>query len=83
MGPQLLDDWIERMHFKTNKDAADFLELDESVVTKLRSGLRAAGLTIAVRLYGKTGIPVHAWSDESDSALMVSAAKGRKSHKDK
>lgn len=79
----MLDEWIERMKFKTNKDAADYLELDESVVTKLRSGLRAAGLTIAVRLYGKTGIPVHAWSEESDTTLMASVSKSRKSLKDK
>lgn len=76
-GPQLFREWMERSKMN-NARASEYLGLDKSVVTKLASGLRSAGLKIAVHLEQKTGIPVEAWvSDDADESEMVSASGGR------
>lgn len=83
-GPALLTDWIKRMKFKTYVDAAEYLGVDKSILTKLANGTRAAGLTIALRLERKTGIPVEAWeSDAADEMVSATASERAKSRKDK
>lgn len=64
LGPQLFNEWIERMHFRTNREVADYLDLNESSVTKLRKSRRGAGLDMAFYIQRKTGIPAQSWSDE-------------------
>lgn len=67
-----------------NQAASDYLGLDKSVVTKLASGLRKAGLKIALLLERKTGIPVEAWvSDDADESEALVGASRRNSKKDK
>lgn len=82
-GPQLFRDWMERSKMN-NAAASAYLGLDKSVVTKLASGLRSAGLKIAVHLERRTGIPVEAWmSDDADESELVSAGSRRNCKSDK
>lgn len=85
-GPTQLRDWMRRRGFCYSDapdanlkftEAAEYLNLDPSVVTKLANGTRRAGLKIAVHLEGRTGIPVEAWlsvdTDEPGELVTVGA----------
>lgn len=65
---------MERRSFN-NEEAARYLELDASTVTKLANGTRHAGLKIALMIERKTGIPVESWlsADEDTSSEAVGA----------
>ena len=82
-GPEQLNEWCSRRGF-TNDEAADYLGLDKSVVTKLRNGTRRAGLKIAHQLRDLTGIPTDAWlSEHGDTLDEVSVAADRNRNTDK
>lgn len=82
-GPEQLRDWMARRKFR-NEEAADYLGLDASVVTKLANGSRNAGLKIALVIERKTGIPVEAWvSGDDDTVSELVGVGGRKPKKDK
>lgn len=82
VGPQELKDWINRRDFNY-EEAARYLGLDPSVVTKLANGTRNAGLKIALIIERKTGIPVEAWSDLSDKSVEPSSDILRNSNADR
>lgn len=60
-GADQFKQWIKVKGFKTKTQAAKFLGLDKSIVTKLANGQRCPGRTNALWLLDKTGIPVSAW----------------------
>lgn len=73
-GADQLRDWMERRGFNQT-ETANYLEFDIPYVSQLVNGARNPGLTNAVIIERKTGIPVEAWattgadSDERDPAL--------------
>jgi hypothetical protein len=77
-----LRDWINRRFPKSSRrqrDAAEYLLMDETFLTKLLTGVRQPGLTNAVKIERHTGIPIEAWmSSELDESEPAVAAKGRK-----
>ena len=82
-GPQQLRDWMERRSFN-QEEAARYLGIVASVMTKLVNGTRNAGLKIALIIERKTGIPVEAWASpdvDTESALVTSTARKPKSDK--
>lgn len=82
-GPEQLRDWLERRGFN-QEEAARYLGIDASVMTKLVNGTRNAGLKIALIIERKTGIPVEAWSSvDSDGLATLVAATSRKPKSDK
>ncbi len=82
-GPQQLRDWMKRRQFR-NEEAAEYLGIDASVMTKLANGSRNAGLKIAIMIERHTGIPVEAWlSENADEIVPVAADKTRNSQQDK
>lgn len=82
-GPEQLRDWMKRRQFR-NEEAADYLGIDASVMTKLANGSRNAGLKIAVIIERHTGIPVEAWlSEHADEMVSVAADKSGKPKQDK
>jgi len=56
---QLLD-WMRRRGF-TATEAAEYFGWDLTFVSKLVNGRRLPGLTNAIAIERKTGIPVEAW----------------------
>lgn len=82
-GPEQLRDWMSRRRFR-NEEAAEYLGIDASVMTKLANGSRNAGLKIAVVIERHTGIPVEAWlSENADELVSVGSTNRRNSKKDK
>jgi len=77
-GRSQLRDWMKRREF-TQREAAAYLGIDETFLTKLLSGVRQPGLTNAVKLERHTGIPIEAWmSSEQGETDVVAHAKTRK-----
>lgn len=62
-------------------DAARHLEFDEPYVSVLSSGKRTPGLSNAILIERRTGIPVEAWAStelgESESAVAAVASKAK------
>lgn len=78
-GSEQLLEWMERKGFDTRTQAAKFLGVDKSIVTKLAKGTRKPGRESAIRLQRQTGIPIEAWSsDASDTSEKRGARKPRK-----
>ncbi len=74
-GRDQLRDWMERREFK-QREAAKYLQFDETQMSSFLSGRRSPGLTTAVRIERLTGIPVEAWMSselaETDSTTPAS-----------
>lgn len=82
-GPEQLRHWLKRREF-TNEEAAKYMGIDASVMTKLANGSRNAGLKIAVVIERHTGIPVEAWlSEDADELVAATPADARNRKKDK
>lgn len=65
-GAEQLRDWMDRRGFN-QRVAAAFFEWDETFISQLINGRRVPGLTNAIIIERKTGIPVEAWvSSEVD-----------------
>lgn len=79
-GPVQLKDWIDRREFNF-QEAARYLGLDPSVVTKLAKGTRGAGLDIAIIIERKTGIPVDAWASVDPDTYGELVTAGRRNPK--
>ena len=82
-GPAQLKEWIERRGFNY-QEASRYLGIDPSVLTKLANGTRHAGLTIALIIERKTGIPVESWASvdlDTQGSAVVAGPRKRKSDK--
>lgn len=81
-GPEQLRDWIGRRFpesARPQRDAAEYFGWDETFLSRLLAGRQTLGLTNAIFVERKTGIPVEAWaSSELDKALEPSVANARK-----
>ena len=78
-GANQLRDWMERRGFNQTETAM-YLGFDMPYVSQLVNGARNPGLTNAVLIERKTGIPVEAWataSDESAEGEHATAGKRR------
>jgi transcriptional regulator with XRE-family HTH domain len=60
-GAEHLRDWMRRRGF-TQAEAGRYLELDESLMSRLVNGRYKPGLAKALELERLTGIPVEAWA---------------------
>lgn len=82
-GAQQLQDWVERREFNYT-EAARFLGIDKSVMTKLANGTRRAGLMMAHKIEQRAGIPAESWlSGYRDTVSKPAARNGRKRKTDK
>lgn len=61
-GRKQLADWMERRGFKSQAQAARFLNIGKDLLCELLSGKRTPGLDNALIIERQTGIPVEAWS---------------------
>ena len=78
-GAEQLRDWMDRRGFNQTETAA-YLGFDIPFVSQLVNGRRNPGLTNAVSIERKTGIPVEAWAiavDESEERQPALADKPR------
>ena len=79
-GAGQLKDWMIRRRF-LQKEAAEYLGIDETFVSQLVNGRRVPGLENAVHLERMTGIPVEAWMStergNTDDTVGLDAAKSR------
>lgn len=73
-GAAQLKDWMIRRRF-LQKEAAEYIGLDETFVSQMVNGKRVPGLENAVLIERMTGIPVEAWmpSEVGSTATAVSA----------
>lgn len=75
-GPQLLKEWISRSRLKQNELAAR-LDITDSYLSQVLSGLRRPKLEILVAIERMTGVPVESWVDipvaDSDESSAKSA----------
>lgn len=62
-GSEQLRDWMDRRGFNQT-ETANYLGFDIPFVSQLVNGRRNPGLTNAVAIERKTGIPVEAWATE-------------------
>jgi plasmid maintenance system antidote protein VapI len=84
-GRRQLADWMERRGFKTQTQAARFLNIGKDLLCELLSGKRTPGLDNAIVIERLTGIPVEAWSSiefsnidgdaTADPSISVSAKR--------
>jgi len=61
-GADELRDWAARRGF-SQVEAADYIGVSESFYSLLVNGKHRAGLTLALRIHDRTGIPVQVWAD--------------------
>jgi len=61
-GAAELRDWMARRGF-SQREAADYIDVSESFYSLLINEKHRAGLTLALRIQDRTGIPVHVWAD--------------------
>lgn len=81
-GADQLKDWMDRrwpLSLRKARESAEYLGYDESFISQLLRGDRRPGLTNAINIERKTGIPVEAWVssmlDDDDTAAPVRARK--------
>lgn len=86
-GAEQLKDWIERrwpLSSRKAREAAEYLGYDESFISQLLRGDRRPGLTNAINIERKSGIPVEAWvSSEVDEDDVVTPNRSRKRLQDR
>lgn len=83
-GADQLRDWLTRRGFN-QREAADYLGLEQSFMSLMINGLRSPGLTLAVRIHERTGIPVAAWlleREQNANPVDAEAAKPQADHGD-
>jgi transcriptional regulator with XRE-family HTH domain len=64
-----LRDWKRRRGFKSLAETADYLQMDNTTVSKLLSGDRVPGLKVALHLERETGIPVGFWEQPVGNSM--------------
>lgn len=71
-GPEQFKDWMERRwpnSARKAREAAEYFGWNETFISKLLSGARKPGLTNAIIIERRTGIPTEAWvSSELDGS---------------
>ena len=72
-GADQLRDWMERRGFNQT-ETATYLAFDMPYISQLVNGARNPGLTNAVHIERKTGIPVEAWATESPELAHVASS---------
>lgn len=78
LGPAQLKDWMLRRRF-LQKEAAEYLGMDETFVSQMVNGKRTPGLENAVHIERMTGIPVEAWvPTEVGNSSAVESPKAQK-----
>lgn len=86
-GAKQLQEWMDRrwpLSERKAREAAEHFGWDESFISQLLRGDRRPGLTNAIKIERKSGIPVEAWvSSELDEMESVPAGNGRKRKSDK
>lgn len=79
-GAEHLIDWMKRRGFNFT-EAADYLGWDLTFISKLANGHRLPGLTNAIHMERRCGIPVEAWVSSElgtdDDAVSVSRKKSQ------
>lgn len=77
-GPEQLLDWQGRRGFNKS-EAAEYLGFDVTFYSKLINGHRNPGLTNAITIERRAGIPVEAWqSSELDESVTTGSETSRK-----
>jgi plasmid maintenance system antidote protein VapI len=81
-GPDQFRDWMRRRGFN-QADASRYLEFEPPYVSDLLTERRTPGLTNAILIERRTGIPVEAWTsievDDSVEAVALSGDKRKTS----
>lgn len=72
--------WMQRREVN-QREAADILGIDFTMLNHYLSGRRSPALATAVLIERKTGIPVEAWVPTADGAPAQPVGAGRKSRK--
>lgn len=73
-----LKDWMQRRQLRSQRELAQYLDLDERCVSQVLTGQRGPGLRNAILIERKTGIPVEVWLsselDEMEDATTATTA---------
>lgn len=76
-GPSQLRDWMGRRGF-SQQELAEYLAIEVSMLSLLINGKRNPGLTTAVAIERRTGIPVEAWANADDKLALATPQQRRK-----
>lgn len=74
-GSKQLIDWMGKRHFDQRR-TAEYFGWNETFISKLVKRRRNPGLTNALLIEDKTGIPVEAWAVKTDSRVDEAEAVG-------
>lgn len=77
-GREQLKDWLDRRGFN-QREAAEFLSMDFTMLNQILTGRRNPGLATAVNLERLTGVAVDAWvPTDVDGSADAEPAPARK-----
>jgi transcriptional regulator with XRE-family HTH domain len=78
LGREQLKEWMHRRRF-LQVEAAEYIGIDVTHLNKILNTSHTPGLTTAIKIERKTGIPVEAWvASEIGETVSVASKKAQK-----